>query len=130
MANIIGLSGFSKSDGTEKLIAVFGNDFHIWNSTLDRWDGQSISVTSSVNKWRSSVFLDKAFFVNGWRITSAGTIAVNDDTKRYDGTTWTNEYTNKRLPIALYVRQVKDRLYMANLYFKTLTQTFPPLEVV
>ena len=119
---MINLQGLKTSDGFEKLIGVYGNDFHIWDPVLDTWTGQGVNVTYSVNKWRSAVFLDKAYFVNGWTQTSPGTITVNDNTMRYDATTWRDEYVANKLPISKYVHQVGDRIFYSNCYFKGISQ--------
>ena len=116
---MIGLQGLKTSTGFEKLIGVYGNDFHIWNPVLDTWTGQGVNVTSSVNKWRSAVFLDKAFFVNGWNITSPGVITPNDNSKRYDGSVWTDEIVTRAPPLAKYIHRVGDRMYLGSIYFPT-----------
>lgn len=123
MANVLGLQGLKTTNGRERLIAVFNNDYHRYNTNLNRWDGQGIPV-SRTTKVRSDVFLDKAYFTNGYRIISADNYELGDDMKRYDGTNWRNETVVNRTPLALYIKHVGDRLYLANLYFKTINQVF------
>jgi hypothetical protein len=124
MAGVIGIQGYKSSTGVEKLIVVYANDFHIWRPSFDDWIGQSVSVSSDTNKWRSTVFLDRAIFANGYTIVSAGVVSANDDTKSYDGTKWTNEYATGRIPLSLYAKQVGDRIYYGNLYFKQLATNY------
>ena len=123
MASILGLQSLKTTTGRERLIAVWGNDYHRYNSTLDRWDGQSIPVNRTTSV-RSAVFLDKAYFTNGYQVISADNYQLGDDMKRYDGTNWRNETIINKTPLALYIKQVGDRLYLANLYFKTINQVF------
>jgi len=125
--NILGILGLTTSiTGLERLIAVYGNDFHVWDPALDIWLGQGIPVTSTTNKWRSAVFLDKAYFTNGWGFLGSA-VVKNDDSKRYDGTSWRNETQVNKMPLSKYVYQLGDRLYIANLYFPTSQLNFPSM---
>lgn len=128
MADLLGVRGLSFL-GRERLIAAFVNGFHIYNSSLDRWDGMTVPI-SRATKVRSAVFLDKAYFTNGWRVVSAGSYEEGDDMKRYDGiatnlTAWRNETQINKTPLANYILNVGDKLYLANLYYKNIDEPYP-----
>lgn len=111
ITDILGLQGLTTGQGAENLIAAYGNDYHIWNPVLNSWDGQGI-ITAELTKVRSTVFLDKAFFVNG----------NNNNVRRYDGVLelWQDETAVKKAPMAEDVKQVGDRVYYAGVYFNNL----------
>ena len=127
MANILNITGLSTSTGRQRLIAVFGNDYHIYSSTTDAWTGQSIPVTTNQSIIRSTIFLNRAFFVNGYKTISADTYTKGDDPKSYNGSTWRNEYVVKKLPLSLYVRAVGERIYLANCYLKAIDDVNPSM---
>lgn len=127
MANILNIQSLRTSNGTNVLTAAYGNSFYTYDSSLDSWTSAGVPITSAVNRWRSTVFVDKAFYVNGYTVVSAGTITPNDDPKRYDGTTWSNEYHSKKMPLARYIHTIGEvsRVFIANLYYKAEAKAYP-----
>ena len=112
MATLLGLLGYTKSSsGAERLISAYGNDYHLYNPNLDIWEGQGVPNSSS-EKVYGDVFLDLAFFVNG-----------SNDNRRYDATTWTNETYAKRAPIAKYIKNFSNRLYLGYVTYNGNTFT-------
>lgn len=116
--NVLNLQGLTTSTGIEKLIAVFGYNFFIYNSSFNTFSAAGIPVTNSQKKVSSDVFLDKAYFTFGYTKLSAGTLTAGDTTKRYDGSAWRDEEASNKVPPALYIKQANDRLYLGNLYFR------------
>ena len=104
MANLNGLIGYSKADGTETLIASYGNDF----VNVDTGAGYGQAVDNTYNT-EFEVLLDNVFFQN-----------YSNAPKNFNGTTWNNTHTEK-LPISKYIKKFRTRLYLANIKIGSTT---------
>jgi hypothetical protein len=111
MANIYGLYGYNKSSGTNKLFAVYGNDI----VDVDAGTGYSQNLTPG-NNGEFATYVDNCFFVNGV-----------DATRAFNGTSWSSIAYRARCPIARYVIQFRNKLYLA---YVTINGTAYPSRVV
>ena len=100
MANILGGVGYSKSDGTNKLVVACNGDLLVYNSGTDVWDAQNqyLNVTSKVE---FDTFLDYLFTVN-----------YSDSNRVYDGSTWSQTTNLTSSPKAKYIKVYGTRVYL------------------
>jgi len=106
MKDILGLGHFNKTDGTSKLLAVFGGDVFIYNEGTNLWEPQTqgLSTTAKV-EWEN--FCDKWWMVN-----------YDDATRYYDGSSWTQP---PDVPQARYIKRFNNRLYLGNCKYPTIS---------
>ena len=106
MSNVIGLHGLSKSDGTNILVAAYGNGFVNVATGL----GYGIPITST-NNVEMDVFLESLFFQN-----------YVDTPLTFNGTTWGKQHVTK-LPLSKYIKQQGERVYLG--YVKIGSVEYP-----
>lgn len=99
MSDQLVLHGYSKSDGTDKLITNREGVFKIYNPTTEVWDNVATPVLDPSTLIDSENFLDYAFFVNG---TSANA--------SYNGSWGTTNLSDS--PKAKYIKEYNLRLYL------------------
>lgn len=96
MANILGLNGYNKGDGTvNKLLAAYQNDI----VDVDTGLGYSLNINTS-NNVEFENFADRVFFQN-----------YSEIPKTFNGTSWTQEYVGRTL-ISKYLKKFKSRMFL------------------
>ena len=105
MATTTGLYGYNKSDGTEKMIAIWCRAPVIYNDTLETWEKAPITVTVD-QKWEFRTFLDYMFMVDGV-----------DPNYSYDGSVWSTDTNLADSPKAYYIENYSVRLYLGNINY-------------
>ena len=111
MAGILGLNGFNKSDGTNKLLAVAGT--YVFELSGSAWVNKGSVLTANKNAEFAN-FLDYAFMVNGYD---------GDAMRSYDGTNWSISTLVNDAPKGNYIHLFGRRLCVG--YVSYFNQTFP-----
>lgn len=100
MADIKGLFGFNRSDGTNKLLVAHGNDI----VDVDTGLGYNQNLSGAVN-FEFAAYLDYCF--------AAG---VTNQLKAFDGTTWTPpSHVRVHAPDSYYIKPYRTKLYLAHI---------------
>ena len=119
MGSIFGLGSLNTSAGVEKLVALKGRHFWVWNSGTSAWDLQAKPygryLTNNLKTYHVE-FLDNQFWVNG-----------TDDNRTYDGSTWSITRNVENSPRGKYPLLFGPRIYLANIKFTVgaTTLSFP-----
>ena len=100
MSSLLGLFGYNKANGTEKLIAVLANAPMIYNSSTGGWNKAAIYLTSD-KKAEMRTFLDYAFLVNG-----------TNPNYSFDGTVWSTVTNLSDSPMGFYIETYDVRVYL------------------
>jgi len=96
--DLLGIYGYNKANGTEKLIAVWSRSPMIQNA--GSWEMAPITLTP-YQKTEFRTFLDYVFMVDG-----------TDPNYSYDGTTWSTTTNLTDSPIGHYIENYNVRLYL------------------
>ena len=96
-----GIFGHNRSDGTDRLLAVYGGDV----IRVSNGAGYGQNLTPDV-KAEFEAFLDRAWFVNG-----------TDKNRYFNGTTWTSTGNSVDFPLAKYIKRFRTRLYVADINY-------------
>ncbi len=87
----------------EHIVVVDGDsNSEVYSNDSGTWTSQSQSLTAGA-KARATDFVDYLFLVN-----------ISDDTRSFDGTTWSTSTNVTSAPKAKYVESYRDRVYLAN----------------
>lgn len=119
MGSIFGLGSLNTSAGVEKLVALKGRHFWVYNSGTGAWDIQAKPhgryLTNNIKTYHVE-FLDNQFWVNG-----------TDANRTYDGSTWSITRNVENSPRGKYPLLFGPRIYLANINFTvgSTTLTFP-----
>lgn len=100
MANVLGLAGLNRLDGTTKLIAAYGNDL----INVDTGAGYSQNITST-NSPSFEQFLNHLFYNN-----------YADKPRHFNGTIWGTNLASK-MPMAKYMKRWRNKLYLGYVKF-------------
>lgn len=98
--DLLGVFGYNKADGTEKLIAVWSRAPVVYNSTSGSWELSSVTLTA-YQKCEFRTFLDYAFMVDGV-----------DANYCYDGSVWSSTTNLADSPKGYYIENYGVRLYL------------------
>lgn len=119
-AEIVGLTEYSKSDGTRKQVACCNGDIQVLSGST--WSAQVQTISTGVYS-DFSVFLDKLFWVNG-----------TDAPRTYNGTAWlTTTSQNSDVFHASQgdlVETYKGKVYIANKASSRVYMSSTPREIL
>lgn len=100
MANVKGLGGYNKTDGTAVLIAAYGNDL----VNVDTGAGYKQNLTST-NNAEFFTFLNNLFFQN-----------YADRPRHFNGSIWRKNLANK-MPMAKFMQDLGNQFYLGYVKF-------------
>lgn len=104
--NTLGLTPFYYGNSLKQVAVINGAsdaDAYIYNPESGAWDAESLSLSSGA-KCEFINYLDGLFMVN-----------YEDDTRYYNGTSWSTSTNVTNAPKARYIANYSDRVYLANL---------------